>query len=340
MTRRDVMMRGAAVAVFLPAAGCARDAARPGGAEDAYPPLGDFMTVDGLRLHYVDTGEPDEVEAEAADIPTVILVHGANGNLRDFTFSLVDRLKDRFRVIAFDRPGLGYSGRPETGGSDPMVQARILADAADALGVKRAIVAGHSYGGAVATAWGLRRPDQVAGMAVLAGATYPWGGDGGVLYTLGAGPLAPVVGAFARSYVSGARVDKIIAEIFKPNAPPEGYADYIGVELALRPGPFRWNAEDLDDLNGFLTALAPRYGELAMPLEVLHGDADETVFLDVHSRPLARDARNARLTVLPGVGHMPHHVREDEVVAALHRLRIAAFGETPPDAFTVDRTQR
>lgn len=320
MTRREMMRTGVAGAAVLTAAGCAsgvdRSGRRGAGVEAAYPPIGQFITVRGLDLHYVETGGG----------PPVVLLHGANGNLRDFTFSLVDRLKDDFRVIAFDRPGLGYSDRPAQDGSDPAVQARILADATTALGVERALIVGHSYGGAVATAWCLERPDQVAGAVILAGATYPWGGDGGLLYSLGSGPLAPVVRAFARIYLSGDRVRKIVGEIFKPNTAPAGYADYIGVELALRPGPFRWNAEDLDDLNGYLTTQAPRYGEIAAPLEVIHGDADETVILDVHSRPLARDAQNARLTVLSGVGHMPHHVREDEVVAAIRRLRATAFG--------------
>ncbi len=83
----------------------------------------------------------------------MILIHGASGNTRDFTFDLAKRLDDRYRVIAFDRPGLGWSDSAGDAGVSPLVQADILRAAADQLGVRNPIVVGHSYGGAVAMAW-------------------------------------------------------------------------------------------------------------------------------------------------------------------------------------------
>lgn len=314
MMRREFLRAGAALAT-LPLAACAAGAAGAE-AEAAFPPVGAFVESGGLRLHYVDEGAG----------PPIVLVHGASGNLRDWTFSMTARLRDRFRVLAFDRPGHGYSDRPARDGDDPVVQARLIADAAASLGATRALVVGHSWGGAVATAWAVERPEQVAGLAALAGVTYPWGGDGGLLYRLGAGWLGGAVNAIARAYVTGDRARAIVEDVFAPNEAPAGYADHIGVRLALRPDTFRWNAEDIDNLNGRLERLAPRYGELTMPVEAIHGDADDTVYADIHSRPLARDVANGRLTILPGVGHMPHHVREDQVVDACERLRAAAFG--------------
>ena len=313
MTRRGFLGTAAAVS-FL--GGCVSGQTHTAEAEEAFPPVGDFLTANGVRMHYVDVGEG----------PPIVLIHGANGNVRDWTFSMVDRLKADFRVIAIDRPGHGYSDRAPQDGANPEVQAALIAAAADQLGVSKAIIVGHSWGGAVATAWGLARPEQVAGMAVLAGATYPWNGDGGTLYSLGAGPLGGAVSALARSYVRGDRAKNLVADVFAPNEMTPGYAEHIGVPLALRPRTFRYNADDIDQLNGNLARMAPRYGALAMPMEVIHGDADETVFDDVHSIPLWRTAQNANLTILPGVGHMPHHSREDEVVEAIYRLRAAAFG--------------
>ena len=106
-----------------------------------HPPAGQFIEVDGTRVHYVDEGEG----------PPVVLIHGASGNVNDWTFDMVGRLSDRYRVIAFDRPGLGYTdmiGR----GAPVADQARLLADAAAALGADAPIVVGHSYGGSVALA--------------------------------------------------------------------------------------------------------------------------------------------------------------------------------------------
>ncbi len=314
MTRRDLIGRAAAALGLAGSLGACAAGQGDDPLAASYPPLGDFLTIDGVRLHYVEAGSG----------PPLVLIHGANGNIRDFTFSLVGRLEGRFRVIAIDRPGHGWSERPVSGGDDPRVQARFFAGAAAALGAERALIAGHSWGGAVAAAWALDRPDQVAGAAFLAGATHPWNGDGGLLYGLGASAIGPLVGAAARLYVTGSRRDSLIEDVFRPNEAPPGYTDYIGVELALRPDAFRWNAEEIDRLNGYLAEMAPRYGELAMPLEVMHGDADETVGLEIHSIPLAAAARNANLTIFPGVGHMPHHVREAEVAAGLGRLAEAA----------------
>lgn len=310
MTRRGFLGSTAAASLL---AGCAGGQRHAEAAEAAYPPIGEFMTVDGLRLHYTDVG----------DGPPIVLIHGANGNIRDWTFSMVDRLKADHRVIAIDRPGHGYSDRAPEDGANPEVQAAVMAKAADQLGLSRTLIAGHSWGGAVTTAWALQRPDQVAGAAVLAGATYPWNGDGGLLYSLGAGALGGAVNAIARSYVSGERAKNLVADVFAPNPMTPGYADYIGIELALRRETFRNNAEDIDQLNANLARMAPRYDALAMPMEVIHGDADETVFDDVHSVPLWRTAQNANLTILPGVGHMPHHTEEDVVVEAIARLRTA-----------------
>lgn len=314
ITRRQILMTAAA----LPLAGCAgaRREDGPGKIAPAHPPIGQIIEVNGVRVHYVDEGAG----------PAIILIYGAGGNLRDWTFSMVGRLKDRFRVIAFDRPGLGYSGRLARDGADPRAQARLLADAAAALGVERAIIAGHSWGGALALAWALQRPEQAAGVAVIAGATYPWGGDAGLLYTLGASEVSPIISTLAQAYVHTRTPEAIVAEVFAPNAPPAGYADYIGVELTMRRETFLWNAQDLDRLNQNLVEFSPRYPELAMPIEILHGDADDTVWLDVHSRPLSEAVQNGRLTVLEGVGHMPHHIREDETIRAFERLRAAAFG--------------
>lgn len=306
MNRRH-LLAGLSASLFAGSAGKAH-------AESKHPPIGKFIEVEGIRLHYVDEGSG----------PAIVLIHGASGNIRDWTFSMVGRLKDRFRVIAIDRPGLGYSGRIAGDGANPAEQARVFAAAVEALGEERVLIAGHSWGGALATAWALNRPDQVAGAAILAGATMPWGGDGGLLYRLGASEVSPILSSIARVYVGNGESE--ITRVFKPDTPPPGYIDYLGVELALRRSTFRWNAEDIDELNDNLVNISPRYPELAMPMEVLHGDADTIVGLDIHSRPLVKAAQNARLTVLKGTGHMPQHAREDEVIAAFDRLRVEVFG--------------
>jgi hypothetical protein len=72
--------------------------------ERSHPPMGNFIEVDGVRVHYVDVGEGEPV----------VLLHGNASMLQDPYLGLLDGLAGRHRVIAFDRPGFGYSERPKT----------------------------------------------------------------------------------------------------------------------------------------------------------------------------------------------------------------------------------
>ena len=67
-----------------------------------------------------------------------------------------------------------------------------------------------------------------------------------------------------------------------------------------------------------------RYPEITCPVEIVHGEADIIVPPQIHAIPLSNILPDARLTLLPGVGHMPHHARPNDVVAALDRLAAAA----------------
>src|SRR3954452_21275400 len=72
--------------------------------EHEHPPLGQFITVNGVRLHYIEKGEG----------PPVVLLHGNVVTAKDFNISgVLDLIGRRHRVIAFDRLGFGHSERPQ-----------------------------------------------------------------------------------------------------------------------------------------------------------------------------------------------------------------------------------
>jgi alpha-beta hydrolase superfamily lysophospholipase len=71
--------------------------------ETNLPPRGKFIDIDGVRLHYIDKGSG----------PTLLLIHGLAGQVLNFTHSLLSRLTHDFRVVILDRPGSGYSPRPD-----------------------------------------------------------------------------------------------------------------------------------------------------------------------------------------------------------------------------------
>ena len=285
-------------------------------AESRYPPQGEVLEVDGVEVHAEIFG----------DGPDLILVHGASGNTRDFTFSLVEALQDRYRVIVFDRPGLGWTERPDryagawnSSAESPHMQAELLRKAARQLGVERPLVLGHSYGGAVAMAWALDHPDT-AGAIMVSAASHPWPGELHWQYPVSASPtggalLVPLVTAFTPTFV----VDNILESLFEPQAVPDGYRQHVGVGLTLRRASQRANARQVNSLRPHLVDMSEEYPRLTLPIEIVHGDADTIVPLEVHSAPLAKRVESANLTVLEGVGHMPHHVAQDAVIAAIDR---------------------
>lgn len=285
-------------------------------AETTHPPLGRIIEVDGTALHL-------SVEGSG---PPLILLHGAGGNLRDFAVLMPDLLR-HYTVIRFDRPGLGYSCLParhgrvwHTSAPSPVEQARLMARAYDTLGLPRAVVAGVSYGGAVALAWGLERPDQVAALALISAVSQPWPGDLDPIYRInssvaGAAMVVPMISAL---HTRG-QVDQVLERIFTPQSPPPGYAGLLGTGLSTRRRQLRANARQVHSLRPHMATMAPRYGELALPVELVHGEADQVVPLDVHAEPTARALPDARLTRLAGIGHMPHHVAPAAVLEAIDR---------------------
>ncbi|MBY4892222.1 alpha/beta hydrolase [Rhodobacteraceae bacterium N5(2021)] len=279
-------------------------------AEAAFPPAGDFVDVGGTRVHYVEEGEG----------PVVVYLHGSGGNLNDGSFDLVARLSDRYRVIAFDRPGLGYTDM--LGHNTPLAaQARLLADAALALGAENPIVVGHSFGGAVAMAWGIERPDVLSGLVILAGATNPWDTGISTYYKFLSHPLAgPVMANLLAAWVPERIVTDSVNAVFAPQSAPPGYYAHFGPGLTLRRFSLLENARQRASLLPQIEAMVPRYPSISVPTEILHGDADATVGLHIHSVPLSQQIPDATLTVLEGVGHMPHHADPQAVVDAIDRL--------------------
>ncbi|TPE50806.1 alpha/beta fold hydrolase [Amaricoccus solimangrovi] len=279
------------------------------------------------------TGAREKVVVEGVPIafrrlgrgPAVALIHGASANLNDMTFRLAPALAARHTVIAFDRPGHGESGWPARGGESLAVQARLLRGALERVGLTRAYLIGHSYGGAVALAWALDAPRSVAGLLLVAAPSHGWRGSNGLANTLIDLPVAgPILARALRHLVPERLVNRLVAGAFAPQAAPEGYARHLDSALVLRPETLRRNARQLAALRRALEPMVPRYPGLVPPLEIVHGDADPRVSLGAHAQRLAAAVPGARLTRLAGIGHMPHQVALPETLGAFARLRARA----------------
>lgn len=93
----------------------------------------------------------------------VVFIHGNGGNTTVWQSQLA-HLRQTRRAIAIDLPGFGQSPAPANGDYSLDAMSRAIEDATQSLGLKRFVIAGHSYGGAVVAHYVAQHPDRVAGV--------------------------------------------------------------------------------------------------------------------------------------------------------------------------------
>jgi pimeloyl-ACP methyl ester carboxylesterase len=286
--------------------------------EAAHPPAGRFIEVRGVRLHVAELGLARGAGAE----PAIVLIHGASGNMEDMRLALGDMLARSHRVILIDRPGHGWSSRPQQDDyASPARQAELVAGGLELLGVRRAILIGHSWGGAFATAFALAFPNRTAGLVLLSAPTHPWDGDPGWYNRLVLFPyLGPLFLQTCVLPLGLLLVGGVSRSVFEPQSVPEYYVQRAAIRLVLRPKTFYSNAMDLAQLRRFIAAQVPRYGELRTPTIIITGDNDTIVSPQINARVLAATLPHAKLVVLKNIGHMPHYAAPEVVAAAIDEL--------------------
>jgi pimeloyl-ACP methyl ester carboxylesterase len=277
--------------------------------ERRHPPLGRFLTVDGVRLHVIEEGEG----------PPVVLLHGNGAMAEDFVLSGVfDRLAQNHRVIAIDRPGFGHSERPRSTVWTAAAQARLIHRALLRMGVARPVLVGHSWGTLVALRMALDHPQDAAALVLLSGYYTPTARSDVVLFS---GPAIPVLGDLLRYTIAPLAslliLPILVRKIFAPGPVPGHFRHGFPFGLALRPSQLRASAADTALMVQGAFAMRHRHGELAMPVIILSGDGDRIVDLGRQSARLHLEVPGSELRVVPGAGHMIYHVAPDAVVAAI-----------------------
>ena len=280
----------------------------------AFPPQGRMIEVEGAMLHVVDIGPRD------AGLP-IVMLHGASSNLEVMRHPLGDLLAKQHRVILIDRPGHGWSTRARLEDSTPAIQARMIDEALAKLGVDRAVFVVHSWSGALGARLALDHSSRVAGLVMLAPVTHPWRGGVGryneIIATPVIGPLLAYTITLPLGYFvadSGAR------NVFLPQTMPDGFVKESATPLLLRPREFIANAYDLVTLKQAVAAQVARYGEIHVPVTIIAGEPDKTVKTDIHARPFAATVSNAKLIVLPDLGHMVQNAVPDLVKTEIETM--------------------
>ena len=293
-----------------------------------------FVIVNEARLHFVIKG---------AGRP-VVLIHGNPGSCQDWS-RLYPPISLRYQAIAFDRPGHGHSDRPNHRDITVEVQAQMLHTALRELQIERPILVGHSWGGALALAYGLEFPNDVSGLVLLAPAVYE--SDDGVSF-LSKLPGFPIIGDvvnFLFTPLIGPWLVKTdVTKAFAPDPIPRHYLRRVLSEWT-RPRKVKWYSVDDALLNERLPKLSARYVELIdsnhrdsdsfgsaaadavgngsrlrMPVSIVTGDSDLIVPATENAHRLYKALPHSELMVLEKTGHQIPFTRPDAVVGAIDRV--------------------
>jgi len=274
-----------------------------------------LVLADGRSLHYYDTAP-----SSAADL-AVVWLHGTP-NLGEPPQPLFAAAAERgIRFVSYDRPAYGAS--TEQPGRDVACAAQDVAAVADALGIRRFAVFGHSGGGPHALACAARMPDRVVAAVDISG-TAPYGGEGLDFYaginSSGEAELrAAVLGREALAkWLESSEFDP---EMFTP-------ADHASLGAAWAwLGRIAGKALE-DGLTGMVDddlAYVGPWGfdpaAIDVPVLICHGDQDRVV-PPAHSRWLAEHIPTAELRVYEGDGHVS--VLDSAAVPALDWIRAQA----------------
>ena len=283
-------------------------------AENDNPPPGQFLEVNGVRLHYVERGSG----------PPLVLLHGNGSMIQDFeTSGLIDLAARSYRVIVFDRPGFGHSDRPRNVVWTPAAQAELINSALERLGVSHAIVLGHSWGASVAVALALTYPNLVQGLVLASGYYYPTLRPDVVAVSATAVPLVgDVLGHTISPIVSRVMWPLLMAKIFGPQSMPKKFEGFPK-DMALRPSQIRASAAESALMIPDAFHYRDEYANLKMPLVIVAGDEDRLVDIDAQSARLHRDVPQSRFHRVPGTGHMIHQTATGAVMSAVDEVASA-----------------
>src|SRR4029453_15090075 len=283
------------------------------------PPIGEFLDINGVRLHFIIVGDPDA--------PPLVMFHGNGTFLQDFTISgLVDEAANKFRVICFDRPGFGHSSRPRNVIWSPERQAELFCAALTRLGIDGPLVLGHSWGTLVALAMAARNSERVKGLVLVSGYYFPtWR----VAVWFASMAAIPVIGDVLRYTVSPISswlgLPLFAKKTFAPKAVPDVVKKEYPRLMLIRPSQLRAVAEDSAFLLPSAAALTMSYRRLKCPTAIIAGRDDEIVDNEQAVR-LQKVMPNAAVTLVPEVGDMVHYVVADQIVriADVAQLETAA----------------
>jgi pimeloyl-ACP methyl ester carboxylesterase len=267
-------------------------------------PLSQYRDEDAHRTVFFDAGAGEPL----------VFVHGLGGNLTHWQF-VAPELARSHRVLGLDLPGFGESLRPDGPYSYDLMAESVLSFM-DRRGVAKATIVGHSFGGAVATQLALEHPERVRAIVLVNPAGYHrfprWMQEGSRVVLHPAVLVPSLFGSVYWILKNVCRADRPEVRAFRRSA------------TKLRGG-----YKFLDDMAFAAHSLRPdlvgrhflgRLGELSLPVHMVWG-GDDRLLPPSDGLEAVKAMPDARVTVVPGVGHMPIFEAPETVLAAIRDVQ-------------------
>ena len=278
--------------------------------EDVSKP-GRLVDIDGYRVHVVERGQG----------PALLLIHGFGAQTYSFR-AVTPLLSKDFRCIAVDLKGYGYSERTTKTDLSRTGQVRMLRKLLDELGVKSAVVLGHSMGGGIAQRFAATHPEMTRALIIAASVL---GDEHAPTWAMPRWLFRPLMPLMAK--LTASRLIQLAYED-RSVLTPEVRAEY------LRPAHIVGSRDGL--MAGMhATSADPKFDRrrLTMPILLLEGECDRVIRRRV-TNELSRRLPQAKRVVVEGAGHQLFEERPTECVEAIRRF-LATTGVYERDSTAV-----
>ncbi|HEY0783475.1 MAG TPA: alpha/beta hydrolase [Thermoanaerobaculia bacterium] len=254
-----------------------------------------FVTV-GRQLVYVE---------QVGEGSAVVLLHGFGASSYAWR-KVIPELARSFHVVALDLSGFGYTERPRTPESYTRAgQEALILGVLDALGIARAQLVGHSYGGGLALYLAARHPERVTSLVLIDSSAPTFANDRRSRF----GSLRPVAALGLRLLLRPAAVQKSLAHAFYDAtlATPELASEYRR-RLAIEGVGDAYRGLTVPVRDDYVVDLA----KIGRPALVVWGAEDRLI--RVEDGRTAAAVLGARFEVMEKTGHAPMEERPDELL--------------------------
>jgi len=274
--------------------------------------LGKKVEINGRMMRYYQTGNGEDI----------LFIHGSMGSVEDWE-TLYPLLKNKYRVTAIDRPGMGFS---DIKNNDYTLDGNteIVREIIKKLYLKNVIIVGHSYGGAIALRMAIAYDENIKGYLLLAPVGYVIDDPNAGIFTTKMISI-PIYGegilVFLDPIIGDAMVEKNLSRVMKDDEAffPQGFIPFRkalwnkAISMATR-------ARQSDNYNTEIVKYSHKYRSIKHSVSIIVGDNDRKQLILQNDR-LAREIPNCKYVKLRSVNHYIQYARPNEVVKALDDLK-------------------